>query len=40
MRIGTRSEYYEVQAEIKITSMPDSKYSVMPGTKKMNPFLV
>ena len=39
VRIGTRSEYYEVQAEIKIASMPDSNYSVKPGTKKLNPFL-
>lgn len=38
VRIGTRSEFYEVQAEIKITEMPDSKYSVKPGTKKLNPF--
>lgn len=39
VRIGTRSEFYEVQAEIKIAEMPDSKYSVKPGTKKLNPFL-
>lgn len=39
VRIGTRSEFYEVQAEIKIASMPDSNYSVRPGTKKLNPFL-
>jgi hypothetical protein len=39
VRIATRSEFYEVQAEIKITKMPDSKYSVKPGTKKLNPFL-
>ena len=38
VRIGTRSEFYEVQAEIKITDMPDSNYSVKPGTKKLNPF--
>lgn len=38
VRIGTRSEFYEVQAEIKITDMPDSKYSVKPGTNKLNPF--
>jgi hypothetical protein len=38
VRIGTRSEFYEVQAEIKITEMPDSKYSVKPGTNKLNPF--
>lgn len=39
VRIGTRSAYYEVQAEIKIASMPESNYSVKPGTKKTNPFL-
>jgi hypothetical protein len=39
MRVGTRSEFYEVQAEIKITSMPDSAYSVKPGTSKKNPFV-
>lgn len=38
VRIGTRSEFYEVQAEIKIMDMPDSRYSVKPGTKKLNPF--
>lgn len=39
VRVATRSEYYEVQAEIKISKMPNSKYSVKPGTKKQNPFL-
>ena len=39
VRISTRSAYYEVQAEIKIVKMPDSNYSVKPGTKKKNPFL-
>lgn len=39
VRVSTRSEFYEVQAEIKITNMPNSKYSVKPGTKKKNPFL-
>lgn len=39
VRISTRSEFYEVQAEIKITHMPNSNYSLMPGTKKRNPFL-
>lgn len=39
VRVSTRSEFYEVQAEIKIMDMPDSKYSVLPGTKKLNPFL-
>ena len=39
VRVSTRSEFYEVQAEIKIMKMPDSNYSVKPGTKKLNPFL-
>lgn len=39
VRIGTRSEFYEVQAEIKIKKMPDSRYSLKPGTMKKNPFL-
>lgn len=39
VRVSTRSEYYEVQAEIKIAKMPDSKYSVKPGTSKKNPFI-
>jgi hypothetical protein len=39
VRIATRSEYYEVQAEIKIKKMPHSDYSLAPGTKKKNPFL-
>lgn len=39
VRIATRSEFYEVQAEIKIAQMPDSKFSVKPGTKKKNPFI-
>lgn len=38
VRIGTRSEFYEVQAEIKIKQMPDSQYSCKPGTYKRNPF--
>ena len=39
VRVATRSEFYEVQAEIKIDKMPVSKYSVAPKTKKLNPFL-
>jgi len=39
VRIATRSEFYEVQAEIKISKMPNSNYSLKPGTKKKNPFL-
>lgn len=38
VRIGTRSEFYEVQAEIKIKEMPNSTYSCKPGTIKKNPF--
>lgn len=40
VRVATRSEFYEVQAEIKIKNMPSSKYSVKPGTSKKNPFLL
>lgn len=42
MRIGVRSDnsaFYEIQPEIKITNMPESPYSLKPGTKKKNPFL-
>lgn len=39
VRISTRSEFYEVQAEVKINHMANSKYSVKPGTSKLNPFL-
>ena len=39
VRVATRSEFYEVQAEIKIVKMPNSVYSVKPGTTKKNPFL-
>jgi hypothetical protein len=39
VRVATRSEFYEVQAEIKIAQMPNSKYSLKPGTNKVNPFL-
>lgn len=40
VRVSTRSEFYEVQAEIKITKMPNSQFSLKPGTKKKNPFMV
>ena len=42
MRIGVRSAssaFYEIQPEIKIQDMPESKYSVRPGTSKLNPFI-
>jgi len=38
IRIATRSQFYEVQAEVKITQMPFSKYSLKPGSSKKNPF--
>jgi hypothetical protein len=40
VRVATRSEFYEVQAEIKIKNMPHSDYSVKKGTGKKNPFLL
>lgn len=39
VRVSTRSEFYEVQAEIKIKSMPNSKYSALAGSNKINPFV-
>lgn len=39
VRVSTRSEFYEVQAEVKILKLPVSDYSLKPGTKKKNPFL-
>ena len=39
VRVATRSEFYEVQAEIKIKKMPNSKFSVAPKTTKENPFM-
>jgi hypothetical protein len=38
VRISTRTEFYEVQAEIKIKKMNNSAFSVKPGTRKKNPF--
>ena len=38
VRVATRSEFYEVQAEVKIKKMPKSNYSIKPGSKKKNPF--
>jgi hypothetical protein len=40
MRIATRSDYYEVQAELKIQEMKESRYSIKPGSKKINPFVL
>jgi hypothetical protein len=39
VRVATRSAFYEVQAEIKIISMPNSNFSLAPGSAKKNPFL-
>lgn len=38
VRVSTRSQFYEIQPEIKIDNMPNSKYSVKKGSKKKNPF--
>ena len=40
VRVSTRSEFYEVQAEIKIKdfSPKKSQYSVLPDSGKINPF--
>lgn len=38
IRVSTRSQFYEVQAEVKIDQMPSSSFSLKPGTKKKNPF--
>jgi len=38
VRISTRSEFYEIQAEVKVTRMNNSRYSIKQGTNKLNPF--
>jgi hypothetical protein len=38
VRVATRSQFYEVQAELKITSMGSSPFSLSPNTRKKNPF--
>lgn len=40
VRISTRSEFYEIQAEIKIKKFipPNSPFSVMSNSSKINPF--
>lgn len=39
MRVSIRKDgYYEIQPSITMTKMNRSKYSVLPGTKKKNPF--
>lgn len=42
VRVSTRSEFYEVQAEIKIKEFTPktSPYSVLPNTRKKNPFVI
>ena len=40
VRVATRSQFYEIQAEVKITDMPNSNFSLAPDTRKRNPFLV
>lgn len=37
-RVGDRSDNYELQAEVKLSSMGASSYSIKPGTGKRNPF--
>ena len=38
MRVSLRSEYYEIQPEVKITDMKESKYSAYSASQKLNPF--
>ena len=40
MRVSTRSKFYEIQAEVKIRDFlpPNSPFSVLPGSSKINPF--
>jgi len=38
MRVSVRSKQYEIQPELKVKSMPNSPYSLKPGTTKKNPF--
>ena len=40
MAFPTGRERYEAIAELKIARMPSSRYSIAPGTEKLNPFLV
>lgn len=42
VRIATRSEFYEIQAEVKIKRMDPhvSPFSVLAGSKKINPFVI
>lgn len=38
LRVGDRSDNFEIQAEVKLKSLPHSPYSVSPNSKKQNPF--
>lgn len=38
VRISTRSQFYEIQAEVKIMDMPESPFSILGGSEKINPF--
>lgn len=38
VRISTVLSFYQVHQEVKITKLPKSKYSVLKGTTKKNPF--
>lgn len=38
VRVSNRSKFYEIQAEVKMTSMSSSPYSLLPNTLKRNPF--
>lgn len=42
VRVSTRSQFYEVQAEIKIKEFKpkSSQFSVLPGSRKKNPFVI
>lgn len=39
VRVSNRSQFYEIQTELKLTSSIESRYSVMPNSNKINPFL-
>jgi hypothetical protein len=39
VRVSNRSQFYEVQAEVKMQKLQPSNYSVLPNTTKINPFL-
>lgn len=39
VRVSNRSQFYEVQAEVKVQQMLSSPYSILPNSSKINPFL-